>query len=114
MNPAPLKDSPDIHALLQELDQFQSVQRELDRRIFNLKTLYDVSKDIFSSVDSEAILRNFLLMVMGNFGAAEGMVMLFKSQDLATEQSAAVGIHEDTQAILQQHLQQVLTENHGR
>ena len=85
MNSSQLQDPSEIPELLHQLEQSESVQLELDRRIFNLKTLYDVSKDIFSSVDSEAIQRNFLLMVMGNFGVAEGVVMLFDGQRRETE-----------------------------
>ncbi len=51
------------------------VHGELDRRIFHLKTLYDVSKDIFGNVEVETILRNFLLMTMGNFGVIEGFIL---------------------------------------
>ncbi|MGD9149788.1 MAG: hypothetical protein PVG40_05830, partial [Desulfobacterales bacterium] len=58
----------ELKKLRSALKQSEDVQNELDRRVFYLKTLYDVSKDIFSSVESEAILRNFLLMAMGNFG----------------------------------------------
>ncbi len=90
------------------------MQLELDRRIFNLKTLYDVSKDIFSSVNSEAIQRNFLLMVMGNFGVAEGMVMLFRGKQLEAEHCAAVGIQPEDVSKLQQHLQQILSTNRPR
>ena len=77
----------DLHAevdqLRNQLKESADVQNELDRRIFYLKTLYDVSKDIFSSVESETILRNFLLMAMGNFGVTEGFTLLANS---ATQQ----------------------------
>ena len=108
MSPSHLQEPPDVDALLEQLDHFQGVQHELDRRIFNLKTLYDVSKDIFSSTDSEIILRNFLLMVMGNFGVAEGLVVLFRSESWAVENVAAVGIQESDRAILQNDMRQML------
>ncbi|MFO8085892.1 MAG: adenylate/guanylate cyclase domain-containing protein [Desulfobacterales bacterium] len=67
----------------QELEKFrfslrktELIETELDRRVYYLKTLYDVSKDIFGSVDFESILRNFLLMTMGNFGVAEGFILM--------------------------------------
>jgi class 3 adenylate cyclase len=73
----------DLHAevkkLRNQLNESEHVQNELDRRIFYLKTLYDVSKDIFSSVESEKILRNFLLMAMGNFGVTKGFTLLTNS-----------------------------------
>lgn len=114
MSTSQLKDQTNTFELLHQLEQAESVQLELDRRIFNLKTLYDVSKDIFSSVDSESILRNFLLMVMGNFGVAEGMVMLFRGKQLKVEQCTAVGIRQKDDTMLQQHLQQILSANRPR
>ena len=47
-----------IH-LKESLKQAENVQSELDLRVFNLKTLYDVSKDIFGSVEYKQILKNF-------------------------------------------------------
>jgi class 3 adenylate cyclase len=108
------KDQPNLHELLHELEESQAVQNELDRRIFNLKTLYDVSKDIFSSVDSDAILRNFLLMVMGNFGVAEGIVTLFCGPEYKVERLSTVGIPQDNQTGVQDYLRQVTMEEHGR
>jgi two-component system, cell cycle sensor histidine kinase and response regulator CckA len=55
--------------------QAENIQTELDRRVYYLKTLYDVSRDIFGSVDYETILKNFLMMTMGNFGVAEGFIL---------------------------------------
>ncbi len=95
MSPSNTVDHPDISALMEQLAQSQNVQLELDRRIFNLKTLYDVGKDIFSSTDSAAILRSFLLMVMGNFGVAEGVVMLFDQNDGEAGLYSAVGINRE-------------------
>ena len=69
----------EVDRLRNQLKESEHVQNELDRRIFYLKTLYDVSKDIFSSVKSETILRNFLLMAMGNFGVSKGFMLLTNS-----------------------------------
>ncbi|KKM03479.1 hypothetical protein LCGC14_1774060, partial [marine sediment metagenome] len=60
-----------------------SAEAELDLRVFHLKTLYDVSKDIFGTVDSEAILKNFLLMTTGNFGVIEGFIL---TQDVPSKE----------------------------
>jgi hypothetical protein len=58
--------TPELHAELSRLraslKQSEQVQAELDRRVFHLKTLYNVSKDLFGSVEPETILRNGLLM----------------------------------------------------
>jgi len=53
----------------------EAVQAELDKQLFHLKTLYDVSHELLGLTDVGTILRNFLLMTMGNFGAALGFIM---------------------------------------
>ena len=67
---------PEVEQLRASLKRAEHVQSELDRRVFHLKTLYDVSRDIYGSVESEVILRNFLLMTMGNFGVMDGLIVL--------------------------------------
>jgi two-component system cell cycle sensor histidine kinase/response regulator CckA len=64
-----------IEQLRTSLLQAENIQMELDRRVYYLRTLYDVSRDIFGSVDYETILKNFLMMTMGNFGVAEGFIL---------------------------------------
>jgi len=51
------------------------VQAELDKQLFHLKTLYDVSHELLGLTDVSMILKNFLLMTMGNFGTAHGFIM---------------------------------------
>ena len=53
---------------------------ELERRIFHLKTLYDVGQVIGSLRDPEQIMKNLLLMIMGTFGALRGMIVLVDVQ----------------------------------
>ncbi len=111
MSPAESKGRPDIGTLTRQLAQSQKVQLELDRRVFNLKTLYDVSKDIFSSTDSAAIMRNFLLMVMGNFGVAEGVVMYFNDGELEGAQLSAVGLPSEAIKGLKSCLQRAFADD---
>ena len=82
-----------IH-LRQELKQSEYVQNELDRRVFHLKTLFDVSKEIFSSVEAEKILRSFLLMAMGNFGTTVGFVALIDPRHNEIQHFVEVGLEK--------------------
>jgi class 3 adenylate cyclase len=86
------RDIQQFHASPQEA---QEVSAELDRRIFHLKTLYDVSKDVYSSVETETILKNFLLMTMGNFGVVSGFVLLTNVSSNEIERLIQVGIYEN-------------------
>lgn len=89
---------------IEKLDNFstdiRSIEDELDRRVYHLKTLFDVSKDIFETVDIEATLKNFLMMTTGNFGVIEGFIL---TEDLiahATTEFVSVGFEENDRASL--------------
>jgi class 3 adenylate cyclase/transcriptional regulator with GAF, ATPase, and Fis domain len=88
----------------------RSAKAELERQAFHLKTLYDVSKDIFGTVDVEAILRNFLLMTTGNFGVIEGFIV---TQDVSSKEIThfvSVGFRDDERTVLSQGGRQILKD----
>jgi class 3 adenylate cyclase len=91
----------EIKHLRKSLKQAETVQAELDLRVFNLKTLYDVSKDIYGSVESETIIRNFLLMTMGNFGVVEGFILLLDEPSKETNQFVSIGFQDSDRASLE-------------
>ena len=71
------------------------VQTELEACDFNLKTLNDISKDIYSIVETDTILKNFLLMCMGNFGILKGFALLMSVDEEPTDHFASFGFMED-------------------
>jgi class 3 adenylate cyclase len=85
----------EIEQLRESLKQAENIQAELDLRVFNLKTLNDVSKDIYGNVESETIIRNFLLMTMGNFGVMQGFILLLDQPANETDQFVSVGFQDD-------------------
>lgn len=91
----------EIKHLQESLKQAENVQAELDLRVFNLKTLYDISKDIFGSVELETIIRNFLLMTMGNFGVMEGCVLLLDESTKSSNQFVSIGFQDGDQEALE-------------
>lgn len=91
----------EIKHLRESLKQAENVQAELDLRVFNLKTLYDVSNDIYGSVESETIIRNFLLMTMGNFGVMEGFILLLDEPSKETNQFVSIGFQDSDRASLE-------------
>ena len=96
-----------LRRLQNALQQSAQVQTELDRRVFYLKTLYDVSKDIFCSVESEKILRSFLLMAMGNFGVSKGFILTLNSPSQAIQHFVAVGFEQEDETHLKTGAQQL-------
>lgn len=87
----------EVEQLRNSLRQAERTQTELDRRVFHLKTLYDVGKDIFGSVECDSILKNFLLMTMGNFGVAKGFILVVHESATSKEINhfVHVGFHDD-------------------
>jgi class 3 adenylate cyclase len=101
----------ELKRLQNALQQSAHVQTELDRRVFYLKTLYDVSKDIFCSVESEKILRSFLLMAMGNFGVREGFILTLNSPSQAIQHFVAVGLEQVDVICLKSGIERLLKED---
>jgi class 3 adenylate cyclase len=75
-------------------------QRELERRIFHLKTLHDVSREITFLRSPQEILKNLLMMVMGTFGTATGVAILVNTDENEVEAFAGRGISGDAQNLL--------------
>ena len=64
----------EIRQLHRELETLDSDQQ---RRIFYLKTLYDISSELAAQRDPAKMLEEFLLMVMGTFGFEQGSIRAF-------------------------------------
>jgi class 3 adenylate cyclase len=93
----------EVDSLRSALKEAERIQFELDLRIYHLKTLYDVSRDIFSSVDTATILRNFLLMTMGSYGVLEGFVFLVHNDNHSLDRFISYGLKEkEIQSIKEQ------------
>jgi hypothetical protein len=108
-----LLSKEDLHAQLEQLTaslkQAEEVRAELDRRVFHLKTLYDVSKDMHGRVEIDAILRSFLLMSMGNFGVVSGFVLL-ANVHATIERFITLGIQETDSFSLRNESQKILKQ----
>jgi class 3 adenylate cyclase len=104
----------DLHVQLEQLTaslkQADEVRAELDRRIFHLKTLYDVSKDIYGSVEVDAILRSFLLMSMGNFGVVTGFILLANVKTVEVERFVALGVQNNDSSSFRNICQDLLNQ----
>ncbi len=79
------------------LTEGEDSQGELERRVFHLKTLYDVSREIGSLRDIQEIMKHLLMMVMGTFGAVNGVLLLVDMQRGRMEAGTQRGL--DTTAI---------------
>jgi class 3 adenylate cyclase len=100
----------EIETLKASLKKAEELRTELDRRVFHLKTLYDVSKDIYGSVEIETILRNFLLMSMGNFGVVTGFMFLSDIQSSKIKHFIQLGIQEEDAHSFRAECQRLLSK----
>lgn len=94
----------DIETLNRDLkkknQELEKAFEELDRRVYHLKTLNDISKDIFSTVEFASIIDHFLLMVMGNFGVIEGFAMALNPVTNDIVHFKAIGYDDDELGLL--------------
>ena len=98
----------ELEQLRNSLQQAERIETELDRRAYYLKTLYDVSKDIFGSVEYDTILRNFLLMTMGNFGLTEGFILTVNIPREEINGFVSVGFQANDISLLRRGASQIL------
>jgi len=70
------KSTKSLKNPLLEIDRSQ---QELEKRIFHLKTLYDLSQEIGFLKGTREIIKNLLMMIMGTFGAASGFILIVDS-----------------------------------
>ena len=80
-----------------------TTQDENERRLFHLKTLYDVSQELLGVVEIKTILKSFLLMTLGNFGVVEGIILIHDPHSREQGQLVTMGIHEfDSTTLLEE------------
>ena len=71
-------------------------QQELEKRVFYLKTLYDLSQEIGFLKGTQEITKNLLLMMIGNFGAFCGFIFLFDVNRRTTDAFSQRGLDKDS------------------
>lgn len=74
------------------------IQTELEKRVYYLRTLYDVSNELFGTVQFDAILHNFTLMTMGNFGVPQAFIMTCDPAAKNVSHLVSVGFDEEEKA----------------
>lgn len=89
----------------------EQMQAELDLRLFHLQTLYDVSRELLGEIEVESILKNFLLMTLGNFGVAEGFILTHDTHSKQPNQLVSFGFQGDEQSLLMKESNRILREH---
>ena len=86
----------------EQLPITDQIEAELSKKLFHLKTLYDVSRELIGMDSIEAIMHSFLMMSTGNFGILEGFMLLYDRRAGAADKFESVGIQESQSTLLEQ------------
>jgi len=108
-----MDSAKEIKRLRAALQASEKTQAELDQTVFSLKTLHDISTDIYSSIDTENIMHNFLLMCMGNFGSKRGFLMLMDLSDEKIIRDTSLGSLDEELGPLRK-LGEIIAKREGR
>jgi adenylate cyclase len=92
-------------SLKNPLLEIERSQEELERRIFHLKTLYDVSQEIGFLRGTSEIMKNLLMMIIGTFGASSGFIFLADMNRGKIEAFIQRGMEKDSNDILIQAIE---------
>jgi sigma-B regulation protein RsbU (phosphoserine phosphatase) len=75
---------------------------ELDKKAYHLKTLSDVSQEIFFLKEPKEIIPTLLLMVMGSYGSMKGLAFLLNKEQTAIEVFSQQGVEGNLEDDLMQ------------
>ena len=92
----------------QDSKGIETSRDELELRTYYLGTLFDISKDLFGTLDTESILQNFLLMTMGNFGVVEGFILIINLRSKETVHFKSNGFHNIDLSELENSAKEIL------
>ena len=92
----------------QDSKGIENSRDELELRTYYLGTLFDISKDLFGTLDTESILQNFLLMTMGNFGVVEGFILILNLDTKETVHFVSNGFHNIDLGQLEDRAKEIL------
>ena len=59
----------------------ERAQQELNKRLFHLVILYDTSRELGGTKETEKVVDSFLLMAMGTFSAAQGYILMLNRNE---------------------------------
>ena len=89
-------------------------QDELEKRMFHLKTLYEVSREISLATDIASIAKTLLMMIIGTLGVERGLIVLVDPRENRLAASCHRGCDEEADAALSSAVAAgLITKLHG-
>lgn len=94
----------EIKRLRKELTNAKDSQFELTKRIFHLKTLYDVSREICELKLPDEIMKNFIMTITGTFGMLGNFVVVYNKDHERYERLIHWGLEGDSLNLIKEDL----------
>ena len=73
----------------------EAIQDELEKQLFHLKSLYDISRDLYEATDFKKVLKDLLLATMGSFGVYRAFVLTQGDSDEAYNHFLTQGVQDE-------------------
>lgn len=94
----------EIKRLRKELTNAKDSRFELTKRIFHLKTLYDVSREICELKLPDEIMKNFIMTITGTFGMLGNFVVVYNKDHERYERLIHWGLERDSLNLIKEDL----------
>lgn len=65
-------------SLNESLELAQQTREDLDRRVYHLKSLYELTAELSPIDESQKLLETFVLNIMGTFGVSQGFALIYE------------------------------------
>lgn len=65
-------------SLNETLELAQRTREDLDRRVYHLKSLYELTSELSPISESQVLLETFVLNIMGTFGVSRGFALVYE------------------------------------
>jgi len=83
----------------------EHIEQSLKKKTFDLQTVSDVIQDIVSTKDTHEIMENLLMMIMGNLGVLNGVILLVDTDKNKIETIVQRGMDENSMYMIRREIE---------
>ena len=96
------KNNSDVERFKSESEH---IEQSLKKKTFDLQTVSDVIQDIVSTKDTHGIMENLLMMIMGNLGVLNGVILLVDTDKNKIETIVQRGMDETSMSMIHREIE---------
>jgi len=75
-------------SLNETLEMAHQAREDLDRRVYHLRSLYELTAELSPIVESQELLETFVLNLMGTFGVSQGFALVYERSTQSVKNAA--------------------------